>query len=337
MKSYKIIILVSVLLLGLLFMSIIPATASQKSEHWVLKFGCVGGPKQLYGQAMIKLCEWAAERSDGRLEIQFFPGGQLGNERDLPEGVSMGTVDMALIGASTLGLWQPEFHILGAAFIWKDFDHMLRVVRGPIGQSMIDKLKEETGIRVLDMGWVEGRRQFNTRIKPIREPKDIIGVKMRVPEVPIYLSNMKAMGASALAMNWGEVFTSLQTGVIDGQENPLDVIYENKFYEVTKYVSLSAHVIQNQVIIINEKKFQKMSSELQNILVKATMDAGDWLTQKKVENFDSYLKKLKDKGMIIIEDVDRSAFREKCKEPILKEWESIWGKGLYEKIVEAAQ
>jgi TRAP-type C4-dicarboxylate transport system substrate-binding protein len=173
--------------------------------------------------------------------------------------------------------------------------------------------------------------------KPIREPKDIVGVKLRVPEVPIYLANMKALGANAIGMNWGEVFTSMQTGVIDGQENPLDNIYANKFYEISKYVSLSAHVIQNQVILINEKKFQKMPPELQEIVVQAAVDAGDWQTQQATETFDHYKQALIEKGMTVIEDVDRDAFRDKCKGPLLEEWESVWGKGLYEEIEALAQ
>lgn len=333
MKNYKIIIFLIVCLLLFSYSNIL---ASEKGDKWILKFGFVGSTAQLYGQACVKLSEWVEERSEGRLKIEIFPGGQLGNERDLPEGVKMGSVDMALIGASTLGMWQPDFHILGVAFIWKDFDHLLEVVRGPIGQEMIDKLNKETGIKIIDMGWIEGARQFNTSTKPIRTPDDMVGVKMRVPEVPIYLSNMKAMGANAVAMNWGEVFTSVQTGVIDGQENPLDVIYENRFHEIAKYISLSSHVIQNQSILINNNKFNALPEDLQEILVETTIEAGDWLTHQKVESFDYYYNKLIEEGAIIVEDVDRDAFREKCKDTILDEWGDQWTEGLYEEIEKAA-
>ena len=329
-KKLNTMLIITIFLLLINFLSVSAA------EEVVLKFGFVGSLNQLYGQACVKLSELAEERSEGRLKIEIFPGGQLGNERDLPEGVKMGTVDMALIGASTLGMWQPDFYILGVAFIWKDFDHLVRVVRGEIGQEMIGKLVDETGIKVIDMGWVEGERQFNTRTRPIRTPEDIVGVKMRVPEVPIYLSNMKAMGANTVAMNWGEVFTAVQTGVIDGQENPLDVIYENRFHEIAKYVSLSSHVIQNQAILINNNKFNQMPKDLQDILVEATIDAGDWLTKQKVESFDYYYNKLIEEGAEVIEDVDRDAFREKCKTPLIEEWGDSWTEGLYEKIEQAA-
>ncbi|MBN2396552.1 MAG: TRAP transporter substrate-binding protein [Candidatus Atribacteria bacterium] len=331
MKVQKLFVITLVICLAL-NISIIGFAMDQKNEV-LLKFAHVAAPTRSYAQACDKVAEWAEERSGGRLKIEVFPGGQLGNERDSAESVKMGTIDMCLVCSSTLGIWEDDFSILGVAFIWKDFDHMLKVVRGTIGQEMMDKLVKSTGVKVLDMGWIDGQRQFNTN-KPIRTPDDIVGLKIRVPETPIYFSNMKAMGASVVAMPFSEVFTSVQTGVIDGQENPLNSIYVNKFYEITKYVSLSAHVTLNLAIIINNDRFNKMPKDLQDILVKATIDAGDWLTQQTIETFDRDLHLLIDEGMTIIDDVDRDAFREKCKGPILEEWGEKWTEGLYEKIVE---
>ena len=189
-------------------------------------------------------------------------------------------------------IWEDDFSILGVAFIWKDFDHMLKVVQGPIGQEMMDKLIKSTGVKVLDMGWIDGQRHFNTN-KPIRTPDDVVGLKIRVPEVPIYFSNMKAMGASVVAMPFSEVFTSVQTGVIDGQENPLDSIYANKFYEITKYVSLSAHVTQNLAIIINNDRFNKMPKDLQDILVNLSTKVVANINENLFHNIVSFFKKIK--------------------------------------------
>lgn len=315
-----------------LCISMLGFAMKQKNEV-LLKFAHVATPTRLYAQACDKLSEWVEERSNSRLKIEVFPGGQLGNERDLAEGVKMGTIDMCLVCSSTLGIWEEDFSILGVAFIWKNFEHMLKVVRGPIGQEMMDKIVKSTGIKILDMGWVDGQRHFNTN-KPIRTPDDIVGLKIRVPEVPIFFSNMKAMGASVVAMPFSEVFTSVQTGVIDGQENPLDSIYTNKFYEITKYVSLSAHVTQNLAIIINNNRFINIPKDLQDILIKTTTDAGDWLNQQTIETYENYLQLLINEGMTIIDDVDRAAFREKCKGPILEEWGKKWTESLYDEIVE---
>jgi len=302
----------------------------------VLKFGSPGAPTKTYGYAIEKLSKLAEEKSEGRLKVEIFHGGQLGNERDLIEGVKMGTVDMCLTGASTLGVWDADFFILGMAFIWKDADHMLKVVRGPIGQRMVDKLLKETGIMIVDMGWNEGSRQLDTN-KPIRTPDDIVGLKLRVPEVPIYLSNMRAMGASAIAMNPGETFTSIQTGVIDGQDNSLDSIYANKMYEVTKYANITSHVTQNQAICMNPKRFNEMPEDLQKILVEATNEAGNWMNEEKVTALSRFKKLLADEGMTIVDDVDREAFRKKCEGPVLEEWKDKWTPGLYEEIVEAGK
>lgn len=305
------------------------------ADEWVLKFGSHANQNLLYSQAIVKISEWAEERSEGRLKIETFFGGQLGNERDAIESVKMGTFDMTLCGASSLGVWQNDFNILGMAFIWKDIDHLTKVVRGPIGQEMIDKLVKETGIKIIDMGWIFGERHFNTNTL-IRTPDDIAGLKIRTPEVPIYVSNLKAMGATPVAMSSSETFVAIQTGVIDGQENAPDTIYANKMYEVTKYLCLSSHVIQNQAILINNRIFNKMPEDLQNILVEATIDAGEWNNQQVVENAERCIQLLKDEGMIVIDDVDRDAFREKSVPLILEEWGDTWAEGLYEKIKEAA-
>ena len=186
--------------IGLLIFLLLISYANVFVHEVVLRMGSPGQPTKTYGKAMDLMSKWAEERSEGRLKIEVYHGGQLGKERDLIEGVKMGTVDMCLTGASTLGYWIEDFSILGMAFIWKDLDHILEVVRGPIGQEMIDRLVKEMGIKVVDMGWFEGSRNVDCN-KPIVNPEDIVGMKIRVPVVPIYVSNMKAMGASPVAMN----------------------------------------------------------------------------------------------------------------------------------------
>ena len=234
MKRYRMLVAVAVIALALTgFVLPGPAAAQQPI---VIKLGNVQATADIVQTGLKKFADLVAERTKNQVQIQIFPASQLGTEQELLEGVQLGTVHMFEGSTGAAGRFLPDLEAFAAPFIWRDLDHMLKVVRGPIGQELAERLVKAKGMRVLDFGWLFGNRYLTTKNKAIYKPEDLKGMKIRVQPTAIYLETIKAMGANPTTMDFKEVYLGLQSGVIDGQENPPFVIYNNKFFEVQKFL-----------------------------------------------------------------------------------------------------
>lgn len=307
----------------------------------VIKLGMVGSTEQTQYQGPLKFAELVSERTGGAVDVQIFPGGQLGNEKDLVEQVKLGIIQMSLPSAGVLAAfqgWEPV-GVFGMPYIFEGdtdeevFPVFLQLARGPIIGETAEKAAATSGIRALDLGWWLGTRQLTTSSRQVQTVDDLQGLKIRTPDAPVQKLAMTALGAAVTPMAFSELYTALQMGVVDGQENPFDTIYAQKFYEVQKYLSLTGHMTMNFGLVINEGFYQSLSPELRDILVQAAHDAGDHLNQLQVQANNDRLALLKEQGMIVTE-VDRAAFAEKTKDA-WKEFEAGFGPGLYEEIRKA--
>jgi tripartite ATP-independent transporter DctP family solute receptor len=279
-----------------------------------------------------KYADLVAERTKNQIQIQVFPASQLGTEQELLEGVQLGTVHMFEGATGAVGRFLPELEAFAAPYVWRDVDHMLKAVRGPIGQTLAERLVKAKGIRILDMGWLWGTRHLTTKTKAVYRPEDLKGMKIRVQPVGIYLDTIRAMGANPVPLDAKEVYLGLQTGVIDGQENPPSNIYNAKLYEVQKYMMLTGHILQNNAVAVGEKFYQSLSPGYQKALQEAAIEAGNFqndlvLKQEKVD-----LDHLKEKGMTIVQP-DVKAFREATKD-VHKKYADKWEPHFYERIQE---
>lgn len=279
-----------------------------------------------------KYADLVAERTKNQIQIQVFPASQLGTEQELLEGVQLGTVHMFEGATGAVGRFLPELEAFAAPYVWRDVDHMLKAVRGPIGQTLAERLVKAKGIRILDMGWLWGTRHLTTKTKAVYRPEDLKGMKIRVQPVGIYLDTIRAMGANPVPLDAKEVYLGLQTGVIDGQENPPSNIFNAKLYEVQKYVMLTGHILQNNAVAVGEKFYQSLSPAFQKVLQEAAIEAGNFqndlvLKQEKVD-----LDRLKEKSMTIIQP-DVKAFREATKD-VHKKYADKWEPHFYERIQE---
>jgi tripartite ATP-independent transporter DctP family solute receptor len=304
-----------------------PADAQQPV---VVKLGNVQEVGQTVNIGLKKFADLVSERTKGQIQVQIFPASQLGTEQEILEGVQLGTVHMFEGSTGSVGRFLPDLEAFAAPYIWRDVDHMLKAVRGPVGQGLAERLVKAKGMRVLDFGWLFGNRYLTTKTKPIFKPEDLKGMKIRVQPTAIYLDTIRAMGANPTPMDWKEVYMGLQTGVIDGQENPPVVLFNAKLYEVQKYVMLTAHITQNQAIVINEKFYQSLSPEFRTILTESAQEAGTFQNDLVLKSEKEYLDKLKEQGMTIIQP-DVKAFREATKD-VYKKFAEKWEPGLYEKI-----
>ena len=307
-----------------------PKTAG--AQQTIIKLGNVHQVDLPIQVGLKRYADLLAERTQNQLQIQVFPASQLGTEQELLEGVQLGTVHMFEGATGAVGRFLPEMEAFASPYVWRDVDHMLKVVRGPIGQALADRLVKAKGIRILDMGWIWGNRHLTTRAKAVSRPEDLRGMKIRVQPVGIYLDTIRAMGGNPVPLDAKEVYLGLQTGVIDGQENPPSNIYNAKLYEVQKYVMLTGHILQNNAVAIGEKLYQSLAPALQKALQESAIEAGNFqndlvLKQEKVD-----LDRLKEKGMTIVQP-DVRAFREATKD-VHKKYADKWEPNFYERIQE---
>jgi TRAP-type C4-dicarboxylate transport system substrate-binding protein len=212
------------------------------------------------------------------------------------------------------------------------------VLNGPIGKKVFEDVAKAVGVRPLAAFYL-GTRQLNLveRVGPVRHPDDMKGVKLRTPGSPAWIALGKALGGNPTPMSFGEVYMGLKTGTIEGQDNPLPTDKNAKFYEVTKYIVLTNHVVGSVWPSINEKKWQSLTPEEQDMIMKAIARAKDACAKQNLETEANILGFFKDQGMTVIEDPDREAFAEYAKTSYMTESKEIskdWDWDLYEEIQE---
>lgn len=300
----------------------------------VLKLAHVNTTTQPIHLTCVKLAELVAERTNNRVQINVYPASQLGSNPEIFQGVKFGTIEMGVIPPPGLSDIVPGYAIFDAGYVFRDLSHFQKVVNGPIGESLTAELVKKGGIRVLGIEYL-GTRHLTTSKKPIYKPEDLAGLKIRAVEFPIYVAVVNAMGGSATTVAFQELFGALQSGIVDGQENPIPSIWAAKMYEVQKYLMLTGHIMAGLTIAINERTYQGLSSEDRQILQQATKEAIAYGEELLVKSEKELLVDLKSKGMVVIgpeQGLDVDAFRKRVITNVLPQFESKWGKGLYEKI-----
>lgn len=271
-----------------------------------IKLGHIAEPENPYGQGADYFAKLVKERSNGDIIIQVFPSSQLGNQRDLVEGLTLGTVDMTLTGTAVLGNFVPEVSVFDLPFLFRDVQHAYKAL-DTIGMKLCKK-GEAYGMITLAI-WENGIRHMTNNARPIVVPADMKGLKFRVMEQPVYIEMMKSLGASPTPMAMSELYTALQKGVIDGQENPLAHIATKRFYEVQKYLSLTAHTYAPELVMISAMAWNKFSPEQKEILRKSAEDTRDWQRNLCRELEGKFLKIIVDSGKCTVNDnVDKKAF-----------------------------
>ena len=320
-----------------------PAAAGTAFPKMDVKLGHSGVVEMSYHKGSVKFAELMKERTGGAVTVHVFPANQLGSEKDMVEQVKNGVIHIALTGPSMLAQFQGwgPIGVLGMPYVLRGNSEdeirpkLIKLARGPLMAELNERAAKESGIRILDMGWWYGERHLTSKTKQVAKPEDVKGLKIRTMDSPVAKAALVALGAATTPMAVSELYTALQLGVVEGQENPLNTIYSHKFYEVQKYVALTGHMAMNLVLVTNEKFFQGLSPELRAIFVKSMQDAGDYETDMQIGMNKKNLQDLKDKGMTVTV-VNKDEFAEKTKDA-WKEFEPMFGKGFYEKVLEAAK
>ena len=278
-----------------------------------LKLGHLANEDNSWHKGSLKFAEEVKALTKGTVEVKVFANDALGKEMDLINGMQLGTADMLITGES-LQNWAPKAALLAVPYAFKDMAEMDKAVNGPLGEEIkkdiIDKAK------VVPLAYFARGPRNLTSNKPIKTVDDVKGLKMRVPNVPIFMQFWRGVGAQPTPMAFGEVFTSLQTGVIDAQENPLALIKSASFFEVQKYVNRTEHVRSWIYLAIGQKSYNKLNADQKAALQEAAKRAQAYERQLYLADEQKLEAELKAKGMTFVE-TDQSGFAKKAKEAVL--------------------
>ena len=303
---------------------------SSEAAPLIIKFGHSGTKVHQYHIGATKLAEAVERNSGGKMKIEVFPDAQLGGERDLAEGTRLGTVDMAVSAAgSVLPLWVPEFQVVEMPFIFRDRPHTYKVLDGPVGAEL-NGLADKKGIKVLGY-WEVGFRNMTNNKRPIVTPKDMQGLKIRVQQSKVYIEMMKSLAAIGTPIAFTELYSALQQGVVDGQENPIATIRSMNYFEVQKYLSLTFHTYTPGAVMISQKIWNSLTEEQKQILQKSVDESKHFQRKTVADKEGDDLAFLKSKGMIVTEKPDVEAFR-KATVPVYEAMANVVPPTLVKKI-----
>jgi TRAP-type transport system periplasmic protein len=283
------------------------------SADMTLKLGHLANEQDPWNKAALKFAEEVKTLSNGKIEVQVYPNESLGKEMDLINGMQLGTVDMTITGES-LQNWAPMAALLAVPYAYKSLDHMDQVASGEIGKKIEAQIIEKAQIRPIAY-FARGPRDLTSN-RPIKTPDDLNGLKLRVPNVPLFVDVWKTLGAQPTPMAFSEVFTSLQNGTIDGQENPLALIKSANFNEVQKFVNKTEHVRSWIYLTISEITWNKLSDDEKKAVTDAAKIAQDYERKLFLTNEKELVGELESKGMTFV-DVDNAAFAAKAKDAVL--------------------
>ena len=310
------------------------AFAQQKPVKLV--FTSVSVPGDAHTQAMFVFKDEVEKLSGGQIKVDVYHSGQLFTQQAEQDAIRKGTVDMVYTSAQWLAEFIPYLSMFGAAYTFQSYDQMTKTFNGPIGKKIFEEVAQKTGIRPL-VAYYLGTRQLNltAKVGPVTKPEQMKGVKLRVPNSPTWIAMGKALGANPTPMAFNEVYMGLKTGAIEGQDNPLPTDKNAKFYEVTKYIVLTNHVVDSTWPSINEKKWQSLTKEQQGWLMQAAEKARQFCDKTNLDNEKNILDFFRQQGLTVIENPDRAAFAAYAKNSYLTESKDIskdWDLNLYEEI-----
>jgi tripartite ATP-independent transporter DctP family solute receptor len=292
----------------------------------VIRLGHIGFPDSPYDQGARKFKELLEARFPGKVEVRVYGSAQLGEDKEMLEGLRLGTLEMH-VPSSVLHSVEPMFGLFDLPFLIRDRKQVERIAEGPVGERLKGALADDS--LVLLGLWENGFRMITNNVRPVRRPEDLRGIRLRTPKDPERMKMFAAFGASPTSMSFGELFSALRQGVIDGQENPLAQIVPGRFYEVQRYLSLSRHVYSPAYPVMSRTYFEALDEELRAGILESAAEVGRFhrdLGEKEDEGF----RKLLEERMEVTE-IDEAAFAAAA-EPLYHDFEERFGREMVETV-----
>jgi len=300
-----------------------PVLAADKT----IRVASVTGPAHHHNVSLRWFAEQMAAREVG-LSIEVLDGAQLGGERDYIEGMFLGSIQMAQVSTAPVSGFIPEFDLFSLPYLIRDTDHFKAVVAGPVGAHFSD-LAEARGMKIL--AWFDnGYRNVFNKVRPVVTPDDMDGLKIRVMESPLMVNTVNAMGGSATPMSYSELYTALEQGVLDGGENASGNVLNDRFYEVSSYLSMTQHFRPPGIVAISMSTWKNLTEDQQAALVEESMALQEYEIALTAEVGAAAIEELKAKGMKVNE-ADVEAFRARM-EPVYEDFVAKHGAELLEAV-----
>ncbi|MFM1653909.1 DctP family TRAP transporter solute-binding subunit [Brevibacillus sp. B_LB10_24] len=300
------------------------ASSTEAGKKIILKVGHVFSADHAWQKSLEGMAKDVAEATNGMVEIQVFPSSQLGGDREVAEGMQLGTIEMGLFGTGALQTLDKRMIVEELPYAWPTREQAYAAVDGKLGEALGEVMKEK-GLFALSW-WESGYRHITNSKNPIEKSEDLKGLKLRVPDADLRIDTFKELGTLPTPMPLSEVFTSLQQGIVDGQENPLSTIYSSKFQEVQSHLALTGHIWGSAVLAISDKKWGQIPEDYQKVIMEK---AAIWKEKEREmirQDDEKLLAELEQAGMKITRP-DVKEFREKV-QPVWTKYESVFGKDL---------
>lgn len=262
-----------------------------------------------------KFAQLLDARTNGRIKIQYFPNNQLGQEADVVKQVKLGTTDMMISGSSIWSTVLPEMSVLDMGYLFQNLDSVGKALDGEAGNSLNKLMADKVQVQILGWSYSFGARNLCTK-KPVKTASDLTGLKIRVLPVTNFVATLKLMGAVPTPIAFGEVYTSLQTGVIDGLEHDFPTILANKFYEIARNVTLTEHIYNPNITVISQQAMNKIPSDLRSTFTQAAQEATTFQRTQATDTEKKARASLEQNGVTIY-PIDRTVFKQKV-QPLWK-------------------
>jgi tripartite ATP-independent transporter DctP family solute receptor len=283
-------------------------------------------------EAVVRMGQKLEEATDGRLSIEMFPSMQLGGEKEMIEQAQIGALQFARISVGPVGTIVDDLNVFNLPFVFRDVDHMRKVIDGPIGDELLEKISNEPQTRLIGLAWMDaGARSVYNKVRPIRELEDLQGLKIRMMGNPIFVDTMNALGGNGIAMGMDQVYNALQTGVVDGAENNPPSYDSFGHYPIATHYSLTEHLIIPEILVFSRRTWEELSEEDQELIMRLAKEAQQEQRVLWDERVEASMQKIRDAGIEVITFEDKTPFQEAVK--------PVWDKygANYAELVERIQ
>ena len=305
-------------------------SAAAASAQTNLRFAHTQPPSDTHHAAAEHFAERVSELTNGEVTVTVHPAGELGSDPSLLEGVRLGTIDIAQTGNPFYTRFEPKLNVLDVPYLFESYDHAYKVLDGQIGQLLLGELEKH---RMKGLAfWEIGFRKVTNSVRPVRVPEDLKGLKIRTTPNPAHIQAFENWGATPTPMAFTEVYLALETGTVDGQENPINITRSNRFQEVQRYLSYTDHAYTASVVSMNLSKFNGLSEAHQQAVLTAANEAADFQRQLNRESEAQDVAAIKDAGVEIIDNIDITPFKEAVFEAAVESFASEHGREIIDAI-----
>lgn len=278
-------------------------------------------------EVLTNFAEQVEAGTDGAVTVELFPNSTLGSERELFEQAQAGITELALVG-SVVANFYPPWSIIDMPFLWHDREHLLEFVNSDYAERWTEEMAEEFGVEVL--AFLERNpRILTSRGKPVRSVEDLQGMKVRVPNINVYTDTWRAFGVEPVPMPASDFYLALKLGTIDGMENPVEVMYHWKIYEVSDYLMPTEHMRAGFYLIASTQFMESLSPEHREVVREAAQEAQAMMAEKNAEGAASLYEQLEAEGMTVVRDIDVDSFRERV-QPVHEQYMDQFGREAYD-------